>query len=132
MKIADLLNPLQPPQNYPSPALTPLLTAAPMLPILNLQSMDTPMQPMHTLQKPLKKPLIWTCTLCPSTFKRKQELTRHTKSLHAGPDAIVYTCPNCAKSFPRPDALKRHLSSLKARLAQCQSIKSRKKQGRRD
>ena len=70
------------------------------------------------------------CSKCSSTFSRTQELQRHMRSLHPGPNAPRFSCPNCSKVFPRPDALKRHLESKKAKLALCKPLSSLKKRSK--
>ncbi|KAJ3045815.1 hypothetical protein HK097_001113, partial [Rhizophlyctis rosea] len=41
-----------------------------------------------------------------SSFARKHDLQRHTRTLHSG--TRPFECPNCKMGFNRADALRRH------------------------
>ncbi|KAJ3027721.1 UNVERIFIED_CONTAM: hypothetical protein HDU68_003253 [Siphonaria sp. JEL0065] len=46
------------------------------------------------------------CQLCVSTFARKHDLQRHTRTLHA--TDRPYKCSTCKQGFTQPEQLKRH------------------------
>jgi Zinc finger, C2H2 type/C2H2-type zinc finger len=49
------------------------------------------------------------CTLCPASFVRKHDLSRHVRSIHT--ETKPHVCPNCSMSFARSDGLKRHMDT---------------------
>ncbi|TPX59302.1 hypothetical protein SpCBS45565_g07784 [Spizellomyces sp. 'palustris'] len=51
----------------------------------------------------------FVCRYCGTTFSRKHDLRRHTRSLHS--EDRPHHCGFCSLSFARSDALKRHLAS---------------------
>ncbi|ORY53744.1 hypothetical protein BCR33DRAFT_711105 [Rhizoclosmatium globosum] len=62
----------------------------------------------HTNIKP------FACTLCPLSFARKHDLSRHERSVHAvKAGAPVFACGICGKGFGRVDSLKRHVKICK-------------------
>ncbi|KAI8613108.1 hypothetical protein BC830DRAFT_1133783, partial [Chytriomyces sp. MP71] len=50
------------------------------------------------------------CMLCPLSFARKHDLTRHERSVHAVREGTpAFSCSLCGKGFGRVDSLKRHI-----------------------
>ncbi|KAI9001595.1 hypothetical protein BC832DRAFT_520869, partial [Gaertneriomyces semiglobifer] len=47
------------------------------------------------------------CSDCPHSFRRKHDLHRHFRSMHALKKP--FECGHCGKPFARSDALTRHL-----------------------
>ncbi|KAI8840640.1 hypothetical protein BJ741DRAFT_595832 [Chytriomyces cf. hyalinus JEL632] len=51
----------------------------------------------------------FSCLLCPLSFARKHDLTRHQRSVHAAKEgAPTFLCETCEKGFGRVDSLRRH------------------------
>ncbi|KAL2919099.1 hypothetical protein HK105_201369 [Polyrhizophydium stewartii] len=52
----------------------------------------------------------FACPKCPASFRRRQELQRHVRTVHAEPEMRrPFACPGCGTAFGRHDALKRHI-----------------------
>ncbi|KAL5035326.1 hypothetical protein BDV3_005277 [Batrachochytrium dendrobatidis] len=58
---------------------------------------------IHTNERP------HACDKCPATFRRRQELLRHCRSVHAPAGVKLFRCSHCLRLFGRADALKRHI-----------------------
>ncbi|KAH6570591.1 hypothetical protein BASA62_004282 [Batrachochytrium salamandrivorans] len=58
---------------------------------------------VHTNERP------HPCVQCPATFRRRQELLRHCRSVHAPAGIKLFRCSHCLRLFGRADALKRHI-----------------------
>ena len=50
----------------------------------------------------------FACDLCDSTFSRKDNLTKHVKTMHAGGADFVHSCGMCGEAFSDYRLLKEH------------------------
>ncbi|GFO13408.1 Zinc finger e-box-binding homeobox protein zag-1 [Plakobranchus ocellatus] len=56
--------------------------------------------------------LAYRCKLCPSSFKYRQNLTRHQRCAHGlGDCSLTFFCELCLVSFARRDVYRKHLLS---------------------